>query len=133
MTDNAKPTEEIWLDTIRVPLCCRECEQKAMMKMKEIILQQREGYEQRIKELDRPRCAFCNWGKDLEIKTFGELQNHMKECPFHPMRNLEQRIRALKEAGDDLYNWIMDSDGFRKHWDEVTANWQKAKEEGGKK
>lgn len=111
MTDNDRATEE---DLIKAKTCILYDDeegfyvQASIEKVAQALAQQREGYEQRIRELEK------------QNKIWVEL-----------VGNLHSKIFALESAGNKLaklartqVNWA-DSE-------EPISNWQKAKEEGVK-
>jgi len=41
-------------------------------------------------------CCYCGW--ESQEGEWGELETHIKECPFHPLGKAEARVKELEEG-----------------------------------
>jgi SMC interacting uncharacterized protein involved in chromosome segregation len=70
-----------------------------------------EELKERIKELEdkilrmirgdfNQICSYCGW--ESKVGEWEELQTHLKECPSHPLREAEIKIKELEKQKDGL-------------------------------
>lgn len=63
----------------------------------------------------RTECAYCGYEVDADDAAGSVIARHIKTCPRHPIRDCEQRVKALEAEVARLKNPPRGRCGMRSH------------------
>jgi hypothetical protein len=81
--------QKIYIDHVSTLLSLLSEKEKKIEELENRILRMIRGEFKQI-------CSHC--GYETEKGEWEELQKHLKECPKHPLRQAEARIKSLEEG-----------------------------------